>query len=49
MDEAGTPWCFTVDFDSTEDGTVTARDRDTGDQHRIAASQVESFLAERVD
>ena len=27
----GTPWCFTVDQDTLSDGTVTARDRDTGD------------------
>ena len=48
MDEAGTPWCFTVDQDSLTDGTVTARDRDTGAQSRIAASQVSSFLAEKL-
>jgi len=26
MDEVGTPWCITVDYDSLEDGTVTLRE-----------------------
>ncbi len=48
MDEAGTPWCFTVDHQTKEDGTVTARDRDTGDQQRIAMDQVTRFLDDRL-
>jgi glycyl-tRNA synthetase len=32
QDEAGTPYCFTVDYQTKEDGTVTIRDRDTLDQ-----------------
>ena len=48
MDEAGTPWCFTVDQDSLNDGSVTARDRDTGAQSRISASQVSEFLADKL-
>lgn len=35
MDEAGTPKCVTVDHQTLEDGTVTVRDRDTGNQKRI--------------
>jgi glycyl-tRNA synthetase len=46
MDEAGTPWCFTVDHDSLTDQTVTVRDRDTGAQERIAIDQVARFLAD---
>ena len=34
-DEIGVPVCITVDHQSLEDGTVTVRDRDTGEQHRI--------------
>lgn len=38
MDEIGTPVCYTVDFESVEDGpnkgTVTARHRDTMEQER---------------
>jgi len=48
MDEAGCPWCFTVDGQSLEDQTVTARDRDTGDQHRIKIEAVSDFLAEKL-
>ncbi len=39
QDEIGTPVCYTVDFESVEDGpnkgTVTARDRDTMKQERV--------------
>jgi glycyl-tRNA synthetase len=49
MDEAGTPYCFTVDGQSLEDQTVTVRDRDTGHQERIALDAVASYLGERVD
>ncbi len=35
QDEAGTPFCVTVDFQSLEDGTVTVRDRDSAKQERV--------------
>ena len=47
MDEAGTPFCFTIDGDTLEDQTVTVRDRDTGGQERIALDRVRRYLAER--
>ena len=34
-DEIGVPHCLTVDHQSIEDGTVTVRNRDTGEQHRV--------------
>ena len=41
MDEIGTPYCITVDFDTVEkDDTVTLRDRDTTEQKRIKRSEV---------
>ncbi len=40
MDEIGTPWCVTVDYESLEDGTVTIRDRDTAEQVRVHADDV---------
>ena len=49
MDEAGTPFCFTVDGDTLEDQTVTVRDRDTGEQERIGLDHVESYLEQRID
>jgi glycyl-tRNA synthetase len=36
QDEIGTPYCVTIDFDTLEDDTVTLRDRDTGEQKRVA-------------
>ena len=48
MDEAGTPWCFTLDHQTNEDGTVTARERDTGNQERIALDQVRNFLNDKL-
>ncbi len=34
-DEIGVPKCITVDHQSLEDQTVTIRDRDSGEQHRV--------------
>ena len=46
QDEIGTPVCFTYDFDTLEDSKVTARNRDTLKQERIAVDQIESYLEE---
>ena len=48
MDEAGTPFCFTIDGDTLTNQTVTMRDRDTGAQERIAIDQVDRFLADKI-
>jgi glycyl-tRNA synthetase len=48
QDEAGTPYCMTVDFDTLQDGTVTVRDRDSTDQIRIGKDEVVGFLRDRV-
>jgi glycyl-tRNA synthetase len=48
QDEAGTPYCFTVDYDTIEDGTVTVRDRDTTEQSRIPLSEVPAYVRDRV-
>ena len=49
MTETGTPWCFTVDGESAESGTVTARDRDTGAQTRISIDSVARFLDDKLN
>jgi len=49
MDEAGTPYCFTIDGQTVQDQTVTVRYRDTGRQERIALDQVGAFMAEKVE
>jgi len=48
QDEAGTPFCITVDGQTKEDGTVTVRHRDTLAQDRVDASRLVDFIAERV-
>jgi len=47
-DEAGTPFCITIDFDTEADDTVTVRDRDTMDQIRIKTGELRSFLEEKM-
>jgi glycyl-tRNA synthetase len=48
QDEAGTPYCITVDHDSVEDGTVTLRDRDSLEQIRLSADNLKQALNERL-
>jgi glycyl-tRNA synthetase len=48
QDEAGTPFCVTVDGQSIDDGTVTVRDRDTLEQDRVPAGALRTILAERL-
>jgi glycyl-tRNA synthetase len=48
QDEAGTPFGITVDGQTSEDGTVTLRDRDTLAQERIAADRVVEVVRERI-
>jgi glycyl-tRNA synthetase len=44
QDEAGTPFCVTVDFDTIEDKKVTIRDRDTLEQERVPLAAVRDRL-----
>jgi glycyl-tRNA synthetase len=44
QDEAGTPFCVTVDFDTIEDKQVTIRDRDTLEQERVPLAAVRDRL-----
>ena len=48
QDEAGTPWCVTVDFQTLEDSTVTIRDRDTGKQDRFKADSLQSYFLKKL-
>ena len=49
QDEIGTPLCVTVDFQTLEDGTVTVRERNSGEQKRVAASELEAMIAASLD
>ena len=48
QDEAGTPWCVTIDRQTSEDRTVTIRDRDTLAQERVGLDHVVSWIRERL-
>ncbi len=48
MDEAGTPFCFTIDGQTKEDGTVTVRNRDDASQDRIDKSRCLEFLQDQL-
>jgi glycyl-tRNA synthetase len=48
QDEAGTPYCFTVDSETLQDQTVTVRDRDTMRQERIAVDAIIRYLREKL-
>jgi glycyl-tRNA synthetase len=48
QDEAGTPFCVTVDGQTLADQTVTIRDRDTLRQERIGAAAVIGYVRERI-
>ena len=50
QDEAGTPWCVTIDFDTIEKpgDTFTLRERDSMQQRRITEAELFALLAEQV-
>ncbi len=48
MDEAGCPFCFTVDGETLTNQTVTVRDRDTGAQERIAIDAVSAYVGDKL-
>jgi len=49
QDEAGTPYCLTIDGQTKEDQTVTVRERDSMKQERINLSQVKQYLRDKLD
>jgi glycyl-tRNA synthetase len=48
MDEIGTPYCITVDGETSEQGTVTVRERDSMQQERIPKENVATYLFDRM-
>jgi glycyl-tRNA synthetase len=53
QDEAGTPYCVTIDFDTLGEkpellNTVTLRHRDDGKQERLAISELPGWLQARI-
>lgn len=53
QDEIGTPFCITIDFDTLGEipemlDTVTVRERDTGEQERVALSDLSNYLQKKI-
>ena len=49
QDEAGTPYCLTVDFQSLEDKRVTIRDRDSMSQIRVPIADLIYILKDKLE
>ena len=47
-DEAGTPFCITIDGQTKEDKSVTIRDRDTMKQERIPLANLKEIIQKRL-
>jgi len=48
QDEAGTPYCITVDTETLNDQTVTVRDRDSMEQIRISNDKLKEYLVNKI-
>lgn len=48
QDAIGTPYCITVDHQTLEDNCVTLRNRDTMEQERVAISELNNIIADKV-
>jgi glycyl-tRNA synthetase len=48
QDEIGTPYCITYDFETSNDQSVTVRDRDTMKQERVKIGDLESYLSSQL-
>ncbi len=48
MDEAGTPWCVTIDNDTLQNGSVTVRERDSMNQERIPSAGIAEYFRNRL-
>ena len=48
QDEAGTPYCVTIDGQTLSDDTVTVRERDSCEQRRVGSGQLAEYLAQSI-
>jgi glycyl-tRNA synthetase len=48
QDEAGTPYCITVDTQTLTDSTVTVRDRDSMVQERVTIENLSTYLFDKL-
>jgi len=47
QDEAGTPFCITVDGQTTQDNTITVRERDSMGQVRVSTDQLLNYMRDK--
>ena len=48
QDAIGTPYCITVDHQTTQDNTVTLRERDSMKQERVGIDRLSAIISERL-
>lgn len=53
MDEIGTPWCVTIDYETLEENhethdTVTLRERDSATQERVTVRELPTLILQRL-
>lgn len=48
QDEAGTPFCITIDSETLSNQTVTVRDRDSMKQEKIASDRVKEYVKDKI-
>ncbi len=48
QDEVGTPFCITIDGQTAEDQTVTVRERDTMLQDRVAVTEINRYINDKL-
>lgn len=48
QDAIGTPFCITIDHQTTQDNTVTIRYRDTMEQERVNIADLQQIISEKV-
>jgi glycyl-tRNA synthetase len=48
QDAIGTPFCITIDHQSTQDNTVTIRYRDTMEQERVKITDLSGIISQKV-
>lgn len=49
MDEIGTPFCITIDYDTFKDNTVTVRERDSMEQIRVKIPELIEKINKRIN
>ncbi|MDR1520343.1 MAG: glycine--tRNA ligase [Planctomycetota bacterium] len=48
MDEAGAPWCVTIDAGTKTEDSVTVRERDSMEQSRVPAGRLADYFRDRL-